>query len=134
MVSSKVGSSAWTVIVGRKLDGGEFVIPWGDWSEEVGGSLLRGVVGGVGGGVAWWALILLSAPFGVYAGKCGVDALTVVGVGNGVVGLWDGKLVAASPALVGVVGLAAGVVAYESFAIGAAVLSNRNMANVALLW
>ena len=93
---------------------------------------------GVGGivrcGVFRRTLILLSASFSIDLGEGRVNASAVVGVGFNSFLWWNGKLVTASPALVGVVGVAASIFAHKPFATCTARHSISGMADVALLW
>ena len=83
----------------REVDGGVFVVPWGDGIGRLGlGLLIRGVAGGVDGyGVYGWVLVLASASFREVAGESGVDPSAMVGVGVGFARLESG-LVAAGAA------------------------------------
>ena len=75
----------------------------------------------------------LSTPFGVDTCEGGVNAFAVVAVLWGGILRWDGRLVTASPALVHVIEVAAGTIANEALAVGAAGGSRDGMADVTLL-
>ena len=76
----------------------------------------------------------MPASFGVKAGEGGVNAFTVVGVGVRVFACLEGALVAAGPAEVGAVQVAAWVIADKSLAFGTASGHVINVADVAPLW
>ena len=123
-------------VIQWEVDGGVFIVPWGNGLGRLGLNLLiRCVAGGVDGyGVDGWVLVFASASLSEVASESGVNPSAVVGVGVGGFARWESGLVAASAALVGVVHVAVRTVTNVSFATWAAVAGIVRVADVASLW